>query len=166
MSSKPQPAYPTLPHSTIMVLPHSGIEKEIEIQPGFEPGLSECHSDASTNWATGALALEHKIDPQTQFNFQAESSLLWLGYTWLAWWVHCSTNCMKYILKYLHYSTSGLGIISHFACAVTSYLLTTSFYWLYLTLQQLYHILLNSTRLYSYTWLRLILLDSTWLYYM
>ena len=32
-------------------------KKNIEIQPGFEPGSSECLSDALTNWATGALAL-------------------------------------------------------------------------------------------------------------
>ena len=34
-----------------------------DIQPGFEPGSSECWSDALTNWATGTLELEQKIDP-------------------------------------------------------------------------------------------------------
>ena len=28
-------------------------EKDIEIQPGFEPGSSEFQLDALTNWATG-----------------------------------------------------------------------------------------------------------------
>jgi len=34
-------------------------EKDIEIQPGFEP---ECQSDALANWATGTLALEQRTD--------------------------------------------------------------------------------------------------------
>ena len=38
------------------------VKKDIEIQPGFEPGSSEYRSDALTNWATGALALEQRID--------------------------------------------------------------------------------------------------------
>ena len=33
-----------------------------KIQPGFGPGSSECRSDALTNWATGALALQSRID--------------------------------------------------------------------------------------------------------
>ena len=37
-------------------------EKVIEIQPEIEPGSSEFLSDALTNWATGALALEHRMD--------------------------------------------------------------------------------------------------------
>ena len=41
---------------------YDGEKKNIEIQPGFEPGSSECRSDALTNWATGALALEQRID--------------------------------------------------------------------------------------------------------
>ena len=36
--------------------------KDIEIQPGFEPGPSELWSDALTNWVTGALAVEQRID--------------------------------------------------------------------------------------------------------
>ena len=36
--------------------------KDIEIQPGFKPGSSECQSDTLTNWTTGALALEQRID--------------------------------------------------------------------------------------------------------
>ena len=35
--------------------------KDIEIQPGFEPGPSELWSDALTNWVTGALAVEQRI---------------------------------------------------------------------------------------------------------
>ena len=50
---------------------------------------------------------------------------------------------LKYILKYLHYSTSGLGIISHFACDITSYLLTQ-----YLILLALSHSALSSTTSY------------------
>ena len=38
------------------------VKKDIEIQPGFEPGSSELRSDALTNWVTGALALEQRID--------------------------------------------------------------------------------------------------------
>ena len=34
----------------------------MEIQPGFEPGSSEFWSNALNNWATGALALEQKLD--------------------------------------------------------------------------------------------------------
>ena len=33
-------------------------KKYIEIQPRFKPGFSEFWSDAVTNWATEALALE------------------------------------------------------------------------------------------------------------
>ena len=36
--------------------------KDIEIQPGFKPGSSECQSDTLTNWTTGALALEQRMD--------------------------------------------------------------------------------------------------------
>ena len=55
-------------------------KKNIEIQPGFKPGLSEFHSDAVTNCATGALALEQRIDgiyPQTLSDPQAGSLLLY-----------------------------------------------------------------------------------------
>ena len=38
------------------------VKKDIEIQPGSEPGSSECRSDALTNRATGALALDQQID--------------------------------------------------------------------------------------------------------
>ena len=37
-------------------------KKDNEIQPAFEPGSSEFRSDALTNRATGALALEQRID--------------------------------------------------------------------------------------------------------
>ena len=37
-------------------------ERDIEIQLALKPGSSKCRSDALTNWATGALALEQRID--------------------------------------------------------------------------------------------------------
>ena len=37
-------------------------KKDIEIQPEFEPGSSKLWSDVLTNCATGALALEQRID--------------------------------------------------------------------------------------------------------
>ena len=47
------------------------VKKDIEIQPRFEPGSSECWSDALTNWATGTV--------DTQFTGFSNSVPCWVA---------------------------------------------------------------------------------------
>ena len=63
--------------------------KDIEIQPGFEPGSSEFWSDA-LNLATGALALEqmHLSIDTAQLSFftimhRPVARIFWRGVTWM-----------------------------------------------------------------------------------
>ena len=50
-------------------------KKDIEIESRFELGSSDCRSDALSNWATGTLALEQRIDGIYFFQPEAGKTL-------------------------------------------------------------------------------------------
>ena len=80
---------------------------------------SECQSDVLTNWATGALALEQRIDG----NIHRHSSIFRLdifavGSTLQYMASAKATHCIEYQCKDFHCSPSELGISNHSACII------------------------------------------------
>ena len=61
-------------------------KRNIEIQSGFEPGSSECQSDALTNWATRALALEQRIEGTVWFS-ELKLRHLSIDTVWFSGWI-------------------------------------------------------------------------------
>ena len=113
-------------------------EKDIEIQPGFEPGSYEFWSDDLTNWATAwssGIGAEDRWYISIDTAQLSDSTLLYHGSTSLHLTLHDSPLALLHCTYFYHSSTSLYLTLLY--CSL--YYASTSLYFMLLDSTLFYH---------------------------